>query len=152
MKIWLTPWHPPHRNVLEKNCLSQIECWNLENEAKTTRKVHNLSVNFVVPTSCQLTPYYSLSLSRISSTSQLNIRISRTKPKRHAMHSICPLILLMRLAASCSRITLWAWADKLHESFGLHYDMRHIEMYWKKLSELNWHLESRERRKNDTQS
>ena len=24
-----------------KNCLSQIECWNLENEAKTTRKVTN---------------------------------------------------------------------------------------------------------------
>ena len=51
-----------------KNYLSQIECWNFENEAKTTRKVTNLSVNFVVPTSCQLSPYYSLSLSRISST------------------------------------------------------------------------------------
>ena len=47
MKIWLTPWHPPHPNVLEKNCLSQIECWNLENEAKTTRNATNLSVNFV---------------------------------------------------------------------------------------------------------
>ena len=52
-----------------KNYLSQIECWNLENEAKTTRKVVNLSVNFVVPTSCKLSAYYSLSLSRISSTS-----------------------------------------------------------------------------------
>ena len=52
-----------------KNYLSQIECADVENEAKTTRKVHNLSVNFVVPTSCQLSPYYSLSLSRISSTS-----------------------------------------------------------------------------------
>ena len=52
-----------------KNYLSQIECWNLENEAKTTRNASNLSVNFVVPTSCQLSPYYSLSLSRISSTS-----------------------------------------------------------------------------------
>ena len=30
---------------IEKNCLSQIECWNLENEAKTTRKIINLSVN-----------------------------------------------------------------------------------------------------------
>ena len=54
---------------IEKNYLSQIECWNLENETKTTRKIINLSVNFVVPTSCQLSPYYSLSLSRISSTS-----------------------------------------------------------------------------------
>ena len=69
MKIWLTPWHPPHRNVLEKNYLSQIECWNLQNEAKTTRNAFNLSVNFVVPLSCQLSPYYFLSFSRISSTS-----------------------------------------------------------------------------------
>ena len=69
MKIWLTPSNPPHRNVLEKNYLSQIECANLENEAKTTRNAFNLSVNFVVPTSCQLSPYYSLSLSRKSSTS-----------------------------------------------------------------------------------
>ena len=52
-----------------KNRLSQIEHWNLENEAKTTRKVINLSFNFGLPTSCQLSPYYSLSLSRISSTS-----------------------------------------------------------------------------------
>ena len=56
-------------NYTGKNCLSQIECWNLENEAKTTRKITNLSVNFLLPTSCQLSPYYSLSLSRISSTS-----------------------------------------------------------------------------------
>ena len=49
-----------------KNYLSQIECWNLENEAKTTRKILNLSVNFVVPTSCQLCPYYSLGLSRLA--------------------------------------------------------------------------------------
>ena len=68
-RVWLTPSNPLHQNVLEKNYLSQIECWNLENEAKTTRKIINLSVNFVVPTSCQLSPYYSLSLSRISSTS-----------------------------------------------------------------------------------
>ena len=54
-----------------KNCLSQIECWNLENEAKTTRKVINLSVNFVVPTSCQLSPYYSFNLSRINSTNHI---------------------------------------------------------------------------------
>ena len=58
-----------HTQKYRKNCLSQIECWNLENEAKTQRKVINLSVNFVVPTSCHLSPYYSLSLSRISSTS-----------------------------------------------------------------------------------
>ena len=52
-----------------KNCLTQIECADLENEAKTTRKVTYLSFNFVLPTSCRLSPYYSLSLSRISSTS-----------------------------------------------------------------------------------
>ena len=48
---------------------------------------------------------------------KLNVQISRTKPKRHAMHSICPLILFCRLAASGSRITLWAQADKLYESY-----------------------------------
>ena len=34
------------------------------------------------------------------------VRISRTKPKRHAMHPICPLILGCQLAASCHRIAL----------------------------------------------
>ena len=56
-------------NCTGKNCLSQIECWNLENEAKTTRKLTNLSFNFLLQTSCKLSPYQSLSLSRISSTS-----------------------------------------------------------------------------------
>ena len=37
---------------------------------------------------------------------KLNVQISRTKPKRHAMHSICPLILFCQLAADCPRITL----------------------------------------------
>ena len=31
--------------------------------------------------------------------SKLDVQISRTKPKRHAMHPICPLILLLQLAA-----------------------------------------------------
>ena len=53
----------------EKNCLTQIECADLENEAKTTRNAFNLSFNFVLQTSYRLSPYYSLSLSRISSTS-----------------------------------------------------------------------------------
>ena len=52
----------------EKKYLVKIECVDLENEAKTTCKVINLSFNFVVATSCRVTPYYSLSLSRISST------------------------------------------------------------------------------------
>ena len=39
---------------------------------------------------------------------KLNVRISRTKPKRHGMQPICPLILLCQLAASWPRITLWA--------------------------------------------
>ena len=55
-------------NYTGKNYMSQIECWNLENEDKPTRNAFNLSFNFVLPTSCQLSPYYSLSLSRISST------------------------------------------------------------------------------------
>ena len=53
----------------EKNYLVKIECADLENEAKTTRTGAHLSFNFVVATSCRVTPYYSLSLSRISSTS-----------------------------------------------------------------------------------
>ena len=38
---------------IRKNCLSQIKCADLDNEAKTTRKVHNLSVNFVDATRCR---------------------------------------------------------------------------------------------------
>ena len=54
--------------MVKKNCLTQIERADLENEANPICKVINLSVNFVVATSCQVTPYYCLSLSRGSST------------------------------------------------------------------------------------
>ena len=53
----------------EKEYLVKIGCADLENDAKTTRNASKLSVNFVLATSCRVTPYYSLSLSRISSTS-----------------------------------------------------------------------------------
>ena len=52
-----------------KKYLIKIGCADLENEAKTTCEFMNLSFNFVVATSCPVTPYYSLSLSRVSSTS-----------------------------------------------------------------------------------
>ena len=52
-----------------KKCLIKIECADLDNEANMTRNAFNLSFNFVVATSCPVTPYYSLSLSRVSSTS-----------------------------------------------------------------------------------
>ena len=55
-------------NYRRKKCMIKIECADLENDAKTTCSVAKLSVNFVVATSCAMTPYYSLSLSRISST------------------------------------------------------------------------------------
>ena len=91
MKIWLTPWHPPYRNVLEKNYLRQTECWDLENQAKTIRNASNLSVNFVVPTSCQLSPYYSLSLSRISSTSHSTCSCRKNNTGRAGKHATIKL-------------------------------------------------------------
>ena len=69
MKMWLTQWDPQHFDTQEKNCLSQIEHLNLENETKTICKVTDVSVHVLVATGCPMTPYYSLSLSRISSTS-----------------------------------------------------------------------------------
>ena len=48
--------------------LIKIECADLENEAKTTRTACMLSFNFVVATSCPVTPSYSLSLSKVRST------------------------------------------------------------------------------------
>ena len=51
------------RTMLEKH-LTQIERADLENAAKTKRKFINFSVKFCLPTSCQVSPYYSLSLSR----------------------------------------------------------------------------------------
>ena len=59
-----------HGNKTSRRALGcPPECADLENEAKTTLKVIYLSFNFCLPTSCRLSPYYSLSLSRISSTS-----------------------------------------------------------------------------------
>ena len=47
-----------------KKYISQIECTDLENEAKTTRTVTNLSVNFVDATSCQLFRYSTQAVNR----------------------------------------------------------------------------------------
>ena len=38
---------------------------------------------------------------------KLNVQISRTEPKRQELERICPLFLLLQLAAQWSRITLW---------------------------------------------
>ena len=71
-KIWSSQQDPPRFDTGEKNCLIKIECADLENEAKTTCKFMNLSFNFVIATSCRVTLYYSLGLSRVSSTSHAN--------------------------------------------------------------------------------
>ena len=56
-------------NYTRNKCSTQIEHYNLENKTKTTRKVTNLSFNLVLQASCQVSAYYSLSLSIISSMS-----------------------------------------------------------------------------------
>ena len=64
MKIWSSQWDPRHFKIYRKKYLVKIECADLENEAKTTRNCPHLSFNFVVATSCPVTPYYSSSLSK----------------------------------------------------------------------------------------
>ena len=71
MKIWSSRRDPRHFEVEMKNYLIKIECADLQNEAKTTRTGAHLSFDLFVATSCPVAPYYSLSLSRVSSTSHM---------------------------------------------------------------------------------
>ena len=82
MKIWSSQWDPPCFNLYRKNYLIKIECADLENEAKTMRNATNLSFKCVVATSCRMTPYYSLSLSRVSSTSHVPVLLFELKQSK----------------------------------------------------------------------